>query len=176
MKVAVIALALGLAPAALAAEQSFTAANGTVVSLSTDEFRPNRDVTAPLISDRKSGASYIYAYRVNNDGTGAHMIQGFVNYSGRWRFYDRAYLRGGERAEFSSMGRNVGYCGRYGGCSLRESFMVTLNDKQLASARAYGALVVQIGSSSPGAAAILTVPDTHLDAVDEIVAVALPKP
>jgi len=162
---------------ALAAEQDFTASNGLVVSVSADDFRPNKDVSAPVIRDGKAGVSYIYAVRKLPSGSSLHLLQGLISYSGDWRFYDRAYLKGGEAAEFNSLDRKVGYCGRYSrGCSLSETFMVRFTDEQVAAAKAAGALAVQVGSPSAGVAIVLTVPLTHLDAVDEVANRALADP
>lgn len=152
-------------PLSAAAMTEKLASNGITITVDGDEFKPRTDFSAPF--NRAEGGGYIFNVRRLNDGTVSYQIQGFTIYDGEWRMYDRAYLPGGEAVEFTSTGRKVTRCGRYGGCTLNEGYLLMLTREQVDGALRSGSLRAQISGRGLGEF-VITVPSEQISAALEV--------
>ncbi|MFN3523908.1 MAG: hypothetical protein ACK4YQ_16805 [Phenylobacterium sp.] len=129
-KIGGVLIALSVAAAALSARaEEATAPNGVVIQIDGDEFSPFVDYTAPFHQQEDGG--YVFAVRKRGSGDAVFLAQGFIYYSGDWRFYDRAYLPGGNSVDFASSERKVLGCSRYSGCRYSESYQLTFTPEQV---------------------------------------------
>jgi len=131
-KFAIGALALSFSGVAQAdmTKTQFTAPNGVVVDVNTDEFAGRREYSAPAVkfTPDNGGSGGALVGEVFNDGKLLGItIQGFIVYSGDWRFYKTAIFKGGASAQFHSTGHDVGSCSY--GCTLSEDFMIDIMRK-----------------------------------------------
>jgi hypothetical protein len=149
-------------------KSQFTASNGIVVDVNSDDFAGRAEYSAPVIrfSPDNGGTGIALVARTRNAGAlGELNVQGFVMYSGDWRFYGSAIFKGGAPAKFKSLGHKVGSC-RYG-CTLTENFLVELTPAEVEKHAEGGMLPLQIRGRSSDTA-IIQVPVSYLKAVLEV--------
>ena len=167
--IAVSAIVAISAPAAAQSVKSqIVATNGVKVDVATDEFAGRVEYVAPTIDFKteRGGTGAVFVARIKKSGTvGPLLIQGFVMYSGDWRYYTKAVFRGGDPVDFTRTGGKVGSC-RYG-CSLSEDFAVKLSPEEVKKHAVDGQLDIQIRSNG-GETAIFTIPASYMDAVNEV--------
>jgi hypothetical protein len=164
---ACITLATTTASAQMTKSQ-FTASNGVVVDVNSDDFAGRAEYSAPAIkfSPENGGSGYALVAKTRHAGKlGPLNIQGFIMYSGSWRFYSSAIFKGGAAATYAATGRDVGSC-RYG-CTLTENFMIDLTPTQVEQHAENGVLAIQIRGKSADTA-IIQVPVSYIDAVTEV--------
>jgi hypothetical protein len=148
-----------------------TASNGVTVTVEGDEFKPSTDYSGPFMRTGEGG--YVVAIRkTNSSGATVFIVQGFVIYNTDWRFYDRAYLPGGREVKFTSLGREVGRCSRYGGCTHSENYQLTFTSEQIAEGLKSGDLRVQIGSKS-NSEFVISIDPAQVRAVAEVAGVKI---
>lgn len=164
--VAVLAASVPLSAQMVKSEQ--TASNGVKISVSTDEFASRAEYVAPSIdfkADRNTNGAVFIARIKKGAVVGPIIIQGFVIYSGDWRYYTKAVFRGGDAVDFTRTGGKVGSC-RYG-CTLTEEFTLELSASEAAKHAVDGMVDIQIRAND-GATALFTIPVSYLAAVNEV--------
>jgi hypothetical protein len=149
-------------------KSQLTASNGIVVDVNSDDFADRAEYTAPAIRFTPEGGGLAFALvaKIKKSGSvGPLMIQGGITYSGDWRFYDTAIFKGGDEANFHSMGRDVGSC-RYS-CTLSEDFSVDISPEDIRKHAENGIIAIQIRAKSTNTA-ILSIPVAYIDAINEV--------
>lgn len=147
---------------------AFTASNGVVVDVNSDDFAGRAEYSAPTIrfSPSNGGSGVALIAKTRHAGKlGVLNVQGFIMYSGSWRFYSNAIFKGGAQASFKSIGRDVGSC-RYG-CSLTENFIIDLSPEDITKHTENGVLAIQIRGKSADTA-IMEIPVSYIQAVNEV--------
>ena len=155
-----------------AATENVVASNGVRVGIDKDEFKPYIDVSADWISELKGELpveqkGYLFFIRKDKSGSRRY-VQGSITYYGDWRWYDRAYLFGGEPAKFISLDRKVGKCsvGRFGSsCSMTEDFQLEITSANLSEA---DDLRIKIASQKGIRDFVVVIPRSHIIAVEEV--------
>jgi len=143
----------------------YTAPNGVVVDVETDDFAGRREYGSPVVEFKPDGGGQGVAIvgRVFDEGKLKDLnVQGFVMYSGDWRFYKTAIFKGGAPADFHSAGHDVGSC-QYG-CTLTEKFVIDITPEQARAHAENGVVAIQLRGSSSNTA-ILSVPLSYIEAV-----------
>jgi hypothetical protein len=146
----------------------YTAPNGVIVSVNTDDFAGRREFSSPFVKFTPDGGGLGEAMvgEVFNAGKLLGLtVQGVVAYSGDWRFYDSAIFKGGEPAKFHRTSSDVGSCSY--GCSLSEDFIIDITPEEAKAHAENGAVAIQI-RGRPGATAIISVPLSYFDAVQAV--------
>lgn len=116
-----IAVALAcLALAGCVAPPQSTAPQEPTVTTTRDEFRKITQYRSSDVMGRSSDSLFIRAWRGDAQPV-TYQIYVADYYSGDWRFYTSAYDLDGHRYDTTQIGRDVGYCSRYGGCSKTET-------------------------------------------------------
>ncbi|MEE2795623.1 MAG: hypothetical protein VX512_12395 [Pseudomonadota bacterium] len=143
------------------------ASNGVQLTIHRDDFAGRSEITAPSLSAGPLGFAFV-ATITQNGKPGPLMIVGSVSYSGEWRYYNSAILRGGEAVEGIFNDRDVVSCrgSRYSGCSLREGFQLLPSAEQIEKYALNGMLSIQLRARS-GAPVVLEIPVSHIEAVIE---------
>ena len=159
-----------LSPSASAqmVKSQVTASNGVIVDVNSDAFAGRSEYSAPDLKFGSQGGANGFAFVAKvRKGTvlGALNVQGFIMYSGEWRFFKTALFKGGDPVKYVRTDGKVGSC-RYG-CSLTESFQMEFTPAQIAAHTENGILSVQIRADS-GDTAILNIPVSYLVAVNEL--------
>jgi hypothetical protein len=99
---------------AAAVKSQYTAPNGVVVDVDTDEFAGRKEYASPFVefqSDGEGGHGKAIVGEVFDDGKLRGLtVQGFIFYSGDWRFYSTAIFRGGETTNYRRTGSKVVDC------------------------------------------------------------------
>jgi hypothetical protein len=165
---ALVALVTAQPAQAEMTKSQFTAPNGVIVTVNTDDFAGRREFSSPFIEFKPDGGGIGAAMvgRVFNAGKLLDLnVQGFVSYSGDWRFYNSAIFKGGEPAKFHRTGSDVGSC-RYG-CTLSESFMIDITPEEAKAHSENGIVAIQI-RGGPGATGIIQIPLTYFEAVNAV--------
>ena len=163
------ALAIASPVAAQAVRSEVTTSNGIVVTVYADEFAGRYEYSAPSINFDSNSFALVMAVNRNGE-VGDVMIGGSIFYSGDWRFYNSAILRGGEEVAGVFEDRDVVSCrgSRYSrGCSVREGFRLMPTDEQIAQYAENGVLAIQLRSRSSNAI-VVNIPVAHIEAVREI--------
>lgn len=145
-----------------------TASNGVVVDVNSDSFAGRAEYSAPNIDFKsEQGASGLaLVAKVKRGGTlGTLNVQGFLMYSGEWRFFKSAVFKGGDPVKYTRTDGKVGSC-RYG-CTLTVSFQMEFTPAQLTAHAENGILAIQIRATS-GDTAIVNLPISYLVAVNEV--------
>ncbi|MFV3561661.1 hypothetical protein ACNJFJ_21155, partial [Mycobacterium tuberculosis] len=91
-------VAISAPAAAQSVKSQIVATNGVKVDVATDEFAGRVEYVAPTIDFKteRGGTGAVFVARIKKSGTvGPLLIQGFVMYSGDWRYYTKAVFRGG---------------------------------------------------------------------------------
>jgi len=148
------------------AKSEYTAPNGVVVDVLTDDFAGRREYSSPsvAIAGDGNGTGKAFVGEVFDKGKLLGLtIQGLIFYSGDWRFYTSAIFRGGEAADYHRMDGDVSGCSRWG-CSMSESFIIKITPEQAHSHADGGGLALQVRSEH-GQTALIQVPLAYLDAV-----------
>lgn len=149
-------------------KSQFTASNGVVVDVETDDFAGRREFSSPLVkfTPDNGGSGGAIVGEVFDSGKLRNMtIQGFVIYSGDWRFYKTAIFKGGAPVDFTSTGRDVGSC-RYG-CTLSENFIIHITPEEAAAHSENGIVSIQVRGTSSNTG-IMNIPLTYFAAVKEV--------
>jgi len=165
--IAPLLLALAQPAHAEMTKTQYTAANGVVVDVETDDFAGRREYASPAIEFKPDGGGSGYAIvgRVFDSGKMRDLnIQGFIMYSGDWRFYKTAIFKGGTPAAFHSAGHDVGSC-QYG-CTLTENFVIDITPEQARAHAENGVVAIQLRGSSANTA-IMSIPVSYIEAVAE---------
>ncbi|WP_395444027.1 hypothetical protein [Caulobacter sp. UC70_42] len=172
MKVLMIAAAVAaLATGAVAAETKVTASNGVKVSVNADQFAARTAYTSPKAIFQAEGEkiqdSEAFAAKVRNaDDMSALTIQGRIRYANRWRYYRNAVFKGGDPAPVEITGRDVATC-MTSTCIFNERFVIDITPEQIAKYAEGGNLSVQFRSET-GQVAVMTIPVSYLEAVQEV--------
>jgi len=152
-----------------AVKSTITASNGIAISVYSDEFANRYEYSAPKI-DIPDGFVLVGAIKkggVANPPT----LQGAFIYSGEWRRYSSALFRGGDRAAFVALERNVGRCSssRYSrpSCTLTEEFRIDLSTDDIRKHSEGGVVAIQVRADDT-TTAIIEVPVAYIDAVNEV--------
>lgn len=143
----------------------YTAPNGVVVDVETDDFAGRREFASPAVEFKPDGGGSGYAIvgRVFDSGKLRDLnVQGFITYSGDWRSYNTAIFKGGAAADFHSAGHDVGSC-EYG-CTLTENFVINITPEQARAHAENGVVAIQLRGSSANTA-IMSIPVSYIDAV-----------
>lgn len=172
MRTALVAMfaasAIVMPASAQMTKSAFTASNGIVIDVNSDEFAGRAEYSAPVIrfAPANGGSGVALVAKTRHAGTlGSLNVQGFVMYSGSWRFYSDAIFKGGAPAKFKQTGRNVGSC-RYG-CTLTENFMIEITNDEISKHAENGILAVQLRGKSADTA-IVQIPVGYVLAVNEV--------
>ncbi len=166
--IALVTIALAQSADAEMTKTQYTAPNGVVVTVNTDEFAGRREFSSPFVKFTPDGGGLGDAMvgEVFNGGKLLGLtIQGVVAYSGDWRFYDSAIFKGGEPAQFHRTGSDVGSCNY--GCSLSEQFVIEVTPEEAKAHVENGIVAVQIRGRG-GATAIIGIPLSYFDAVQAV--------
>ena len=150
-------------------ESEVTAANGIIVDVNADSFAGRYELSAPVIKEKSEKGASLYAFVAKikrSESSSGLNIQGFISYSGHWRYYQSAVFQGGEEVDYTRTGGDVGSC-RYG-CSLTENFMIELTPEQIAKYGSDGTIKMQIRSMKSTDKILLTVPVSYIKAVEEV--------
>lgn len=151
-----------------AAETAVTASNGVTISVNGDDFADRYEYVAPSIdiSDGNlTGAFFVAAIKKGATPT-INAYQGFVMYSGEWRFYKSAVFRGGDPVRYTRTDGKVGSC-RYG-CTLTENFSIQLSRAEIAKYAVDGIVQIQVRSQSSTQTFMISIPVAYITAVDEV--------
>lgn len=155
---------------AQAVRSEVVASNGVTVTVYADEFANRYEYSAPSI-DVQDGFALVSKVD-RGDTKGPIYLGGSFLYSGEWRYYDSALFRGGDAAEFTSTGREVGRCSssRYSrpSCSLREGFRIDFTAEDVANRAQDGQLGVQIRAGRSAQAVLVSIPVSYIEAVREV--------
>lgn len=151
-------------------KSKITASNGVEVTRSVDEFAGRHEYSAPEIELTTSkgggtGFALVALVRTSSINTGT-VIQGGIFYSGDWEFFNSAVFRGGDPVSYTRLRGDVGSC-RYG-CSLSESFSISLSAEEISKYAVDGVVEMQIRGTASGNTAMLKVPVAYIDAVNEV--------
>ena len=173
MRLAVLGVAvIAIAAVAQAAERQVEATNGVVVSINGDEFDGKLEYTAPMVKFGNSMSFFLVAaVKKNGQKAGPIEIAGAVYYTGEWRHYSAANVRGGEAIQGSFNDRRVVTCSgssSRGGCTLLEGFQFTLTDQQILKYATNGYLDIKLQAVSSNEEPVIQVPLTYIQAVREI--------
>jgi hypothetical protein len=165
----VIALGAGKAASQMV-ETTITATNGIEVSKNSDEFAGRFEYSAPIIrfttaEGRGNGFALVAKIR-RGQSLGDLNVQGSIVYSGDWEFYTNAVFKGGDAVDYKRTGGDVGSC-RYG-CTLTESFVIHLTAAQIKAHAENGVVPIQIRATKSSNTAILNIPVSYIDAVNEV--------
>lgn len=160
------AAALALSSPVHAGETQYTASNGVVVDVNSDEFAGRAEYSAPSIKLQGDVTGAALVAIIKKAGTeGPLHVQGFAMYNGDWRYYDKAVFRGGESVNFTRTHSNVGSC-RYG-CTLTEGFNFQITPEQLAKYSEGGVVTIQVRSAKTTKHYLIEMPVSYFDAVQE---------
>ena len=167
----VVALALvASSPAnAQAVESTVAASNGVEVTVYSDEFANRYEYSAPAV---KLVDGFVLVSTVKKAGTVAPVqLVGAFTYSGEWRRYTSAIYRGGDAANYTDTGRNVGRCSssRYSrpSCTLTEQFSIEVSSDDIKKHAQDGSLAIQVRAQDT-TTALLNVPLVYFQAVEEV--------
>lgn len=166
--VALTSLTLGEPASAEMTKTQYTAPNGVIVTVNTDDFAGRREFSSPEVKFNLDGGGEGGALvgRVFNEGKLMDLtIQGFAIYSGDWRHYSSAIFKGGVPAKFHRAGSDVGSC-RYG-CTLSEDFIIDITPEEAKAHAENGVVAIQI-RGGPGATAIMQIPESYFEAVNSV--------
>jgi len=108
------------------------------IEIKSDSFSPTAQHLGPEITLRHQTSLFDYtdyAYRMRgivDKKTGLLLHQLYIEFSypADWRFYNSAYLYGGESLEVRSISSNVGGCGQYA-CTLEETIGITIPGEEI---------------------------------------------
>lgn len=166
-----LALVAGTANAQ-SVKSTVVASNGVEVTVHSDEFANRYEYAAPPITLPEG---FALIGRVDRGETkGAVDLVGAFVYNGEWRYYNSALYRGGDPAEFTSTGRNVGRCSagrsRYSrsSCTLTERFRIDFSDDDIASHTQDGHIAIQVRATQSTDTVIISVPTSYIEAVNEV--------
>lgn len=162
---ATLALAATPVVGARAKPEAATAANGIVVTIHRDTFKAQVEYGAPVMGIDHGRATYALR-RSTKDGAETFLIDGFHRYKTPWRFYDRAFLAGGDPVSITTIRKDVVKCTPWGSCTVDEIFQLSLTKAQIETATAEG-LPIQV-ASPVGGEFVITLPKAHIDAVSEV--------
>jgi hypothetical protein len=149
-------------------KSQYTAPNGVVITVNSDDFAGRREYSSPdvnLTADDGHGTAMVGEV-FNNGKLLGLTIQGLVFYSGDWRFYSSAIFKGGEPASYHRMDGNVNGCSQYG-CSMAESFLIDITRDEARSHAEGGVVAVQVRSDH-GQTALVQLPLAYFDAVADV--------
>lgn len=165
-------LAVCVVPAAQAqmVESHVTASNGVVVDVNSDDFAGRAEYTSPSIKFKAaegSGSGSVLVAKIKKaSALGPLIVDGFIVYSGDWQYFESAVYRGGDPVDFKRTGGEVGSC-RYG-CTLTESFRMNITPADVKKHAEGGVVIVQIRATKNGNTALISIPASYLDAVQEV--------
>jgi hypothetical protein len=162
-----VAALFALSAPVSADKSSVTATNGVVIDVNSDEFSGRYEYTAPSIDIDQGGvrgAFYVAAIKKGSTPT-FEAYQGFVIYSGEWRFYTSAVFKGGDPVRYKRTDGSVGSC-RYG-CTLTENFTVELSRQEIEKYAEGGILQIQVSSKSLDKF-IISIPVKYFEALHEV--------
>jgi hypothetical protein len=167
---ALIALSILFAAPASAqmVKQPVTASNGIVVDVAKDDFAQRYEYVAPTIDirapDGTMGAAFVAKIR-RGAVLGSLNVQGFVIYSGKWRYYRTALFKGGAAVNYQRTKGDVGSC-RYG-CTLTEHFTMQLSAAEISKYAENGSIPVQLRADSTETV-LISIPVSYIKAVEEV--------
>lgn len=170
LTVAAVFVAWGAAASAEPVKSEYTASNGVVVTVYTDDFAGRAEYTAPSVDLPNIGGFALVAKVKTSGKSDPTYITGTVSYRGDWRFYNAAIARGGEQLKATFNDRDVASCSgsRYGaGCSLSEGFRVYPTADQLSKYTNNGLFEFQLRSAR-GEDTIFAIPVSYFAAVEEV--------
>jgi len=166
----VVAIVLSQQADAQAVESHVTASNGVVVDVNSDEFANRYEYSAPIIKfSVGSGAveSFALVAKVKKSGAlSGLMIQGNIYYNGEWHYYTSALFKGGDPVDFAEGSKEVLNCSY--GCSFTEGFVIKLKPTDIAKHAENGTLAVQIRPARSTEIALLQIPVSYINAVNEV--------
>lgn len=150
-----------------AAETKVMAANGVSVSVNGDDFAGRYEYVAPSIDISGGGVNGAFFIAAIKKGSTPAMdsYQGFVMYSGEWRFYKSAVFRGGDPVKYTRTDGKVGSC-RYG-CTLTENFLIELTPAEITKYAVNGIVEIQVRAQNTQTF-MLSIPVRYIDAVNEV--------
>jgi hypothetical protein len=157
---------------ALGAERKVTASNGVEVQIESDDFKPNTVFRVDVLKSKVGWSSVSpganLALSRGSDRPDLLGLQLQIAYSGEWRMYDGAFLRGGVALEFSSVRRDVVSC-RSRPCTLYESMVAALPREALEELSAAGDVEVKFTARrAPSGDYVVTVPASAVRALLEV--------
>lgn len=171
--IASLAVALAQPANAEMVKSQFTAPNGVIVDVATDDFAGRKEYASPFVNVTADGggAGKAIVGEVFNDGKLRGLtVQGYIVYSGDWRFYTTAIYRGGAEAKYHRMHGDVAGCSSYGGCTLSETFIIDLTREEAKAHSTDGVVGIQLRSQR-GQTALLMVPLSYVEAVASVAGV-----
>ena len=164
---------LGFTPAAAQAqmvESHVTASNGVTIDKNADDFAGRYEYSAPIINfttANSAGNGFALVAKIRNNGIlGKLNIQGSIVYSGDWQFFTSAVFKGGDPVDYTRVDGDVGDC-QYG-CTLSESYIINLTPADIQKHASDGIVAIQIRASKTGNTAIVNIPVSYIDAVNEV--------
>ena len=167
MRYGLLSLVMFVAIPAHAAETKVTAANAVEVTINSDDFSERYEYVAPDIPIKEGGVSgSFFVAAVKKGKTPAiDAYQGFVIYSGDWRFYNSAVFRGGDVAKYTRTTGEVVSC-RYG-CTLSEKFTIDLSPAEIVKYANDGIIQVQVRAQNTQTF-MISIPVSYIEAVNEV--------
>ena len=163
---ALLALITAQSGHAATVKSQYTAPNGVVIDVQADDFAGRKEYSSPFVefqSDGEGGHGKAIVGEVFDNGKLLGMtVQGYIFYSGDWRFYSTAIFRGGQAANFHRTGSDVVDC--HYGCTMSENFLIDITPAE-ARAHATGGIVgIQVRGTSSHTA-LLNIPLSYFEAV-----------
>ena len=130
------------------------------VKIEYDEFKKATKYVGPDYPGNLLGSNvFLRAYEFDSPPETLYQIYVHSYYSGRWRFYDRAYDSDGNRLKTVVISRDVGSCNKYG-CSHHEHIGVLIDRKYLEEHSDTG---IRFKVEGKGGQEIFTVPAMYIN-------------
>jgi hypothetical protein len=147
-----------------------TASNGVQVDVAVDDFAGRAEYSAPVVEFTPAtggGSGIALVAKVRRSGALSPAgVQGFIMYSGEWQYYGTAVFKGGDPVSYTRLGGDVGSC-RYR-CTLTERYTIEVSAADIKKHAENGILPIQIRASKTGNTALLQIPTSYFDAVNEV--------